>query len=161
MDLLAVDAGWALNQQSRFCKVQPGVPSVERDAHVIQLQTQTQVRLFNWGFKFRLWTCQSAVSDVIIQVLLLLNSRWALTPHRCPSSWWALWLAAAGEQICSLWTPWRLLCDALWGETPSQDETNHHRVKILPQSSQVTKWHWENIMWLDFFHFIILIKADI
>lgn len=39
--------------------------------------------------------------------LPLLSSRLTLKPRRCPSSWWALWLAEAGEQICPPWSPWQ------------------------------------------------------
>lgn len=36
--LFAVNAGGTLNQQSGFCKVQPGFAAVKGDAHLIQLQ---------------------------------------------------------------------------------------------------------------------------
>lgn len=39
--LLAVNAGRTLNQQSSFCKVEPGFAAIKADAHLIQLQTGT------------------------------------------------------------------------------------------------------------------------
>lgn len=137
--LLAVDAGRALNQQSCFSKVQPGVPAVECDAHLVQLQAKTHredVQTFSWAI-----CSQKHVMVLLSWRLPLPGSHLTLKPRRCPSSWWDLWLAVAGEQICSLWTPWRRLTvtpAALQNDENTPAITKPpHLLSIMMQSCQL------------------------
>lgn len=68
-----------------------------------------------------------ALSPTVSEPLRLsppLNSRLTLPPHRCPSFWWALWLAEEDEQSGFLWIPWQ------WEETRSKLEEQINIVNI-------------------------------